>query len=494
MPDRHWFEATFERDPMGALLLTPDGRVIRTNPAFRDLIGAEHEVAGRPISELLGTGFERFDSGRRGAQTDGRSVAITGFVLEPSRRDRRHTVDLEFYPQTDERGRATGVLVLVKDRTHLGPSVADRTRLFYQAFLHSTNAMEITDRDGFLVDVNPAFERIYGFRREEILGRRPSVVASGKTDRSVYMRMWRDLLDPDVASWSGEVVNADRQGKEHPVLLTITAIRDTENRTTHFLGVAVDLTERRAWERQAIHSERLVSLGRLSAGVAHELNTPLANIMLIAESVRRRSSDPWTKARIDSVLQQTESAARIVRGLLDFGRRPESKVADFDLVASVRSSLAFLKDKQSQDVDLEFSAPETPLWVRGDREQIGQVVTNLVNNAYDALGGKGEIRVTVGGNDGWGHIRVSDNGPGIPVGVREHLFEPFFTTKPEGKGTGLGLAICHGVVQAHGGTIEVESEVGQGTTFDVGLPLTRRADGTAGPEPPARVPPANAPP
>ncbi|HYA56857.1 MAG TPA: ATP-binding protein [Thermoplasmata archaeon] len=476
MTDRHWFDATFERGPMGAVLLAPDGRVARTNEAFRQLVGLDREVIDRTVAELFASGAERFDAARRGAQADGRSVAITGFLLEPARRDRRHTVDLEFYPQTDERGKATGVLVLVKDRTPLGPSVADRTRLFYQSFLHSTNAMEITDRDGFLVDVNPAFERIYGYSREEVLGRRPSVVASSHTDRSVYERMWDDLLDPAIGAWSGELINVDRKGKEHPVLLTITAIRDLENEITHFLGVAVDLTERRAWEQQAIHSERLVSLGQLAAGVAHELNTPLANITLIAESIRRRSNDPWTRARIDSVLTQTDTAAKIVRGLLDFGRRPESKIVDFDLRDAVRTAVDFLKDKQSQDVDVKVDTPSEPLVVRGHPDQIGQVVTNLLNNAYDALAGKGEIRVRANAADGWGRFSVTDNGPGIPPDVRRHLFEPFFTTKSEGKGTGLGLAICRGIVEAHGGTIELETEVGRGTTFEVGLPLVARPD------------------
>ena len=470
MTERHWFEATFERGPIGALLLAPDGRVVRSNLTFRDLVGAEHELAGRSISDVIATGFDRLESARRTAQSEGRSTVITGFVLEPTRHDRRFTVDVEFYPQTDERGKSTGVLLLVKDRTHLGPSLTDRTRLFYQAFLHSTNAMEITDRDGFMVDVNPAFERIYGYARAEVLGRRPSIVSSGKTDPSVYARMWRDLLDPEIAAWSGEVINADRAGHDHPVLLTITAIRDTDNRTTHFLGVAVDLTERRAWERQAIHAERLMALGQLAAGVAHELNTPLANIMLIGESVRRRTDDPWTRARIDSVLTQTETAAKIVRGLLDFGRRPEFRLADFDLGATVRASVEFLKDKQSQDVDLEVQIPPDPLWIRGDRDQVRQVVTNLLNNAYDALEGKGTIRVRVHGSDGWANVSVADNGPGIPPEVRQHLFEPFFTTKVEGKGTGLGLAICLGIVQSHGGTIEVDSTPGQGTEFRFSLP------------------------
>ncbi|MFI5413692.1 MAG: sensor histidine kinase, partial [Candidatus Lutacidiplasmatales archaeon] len=203
---------------------------------------------------------------------------------------------------------------------------------------------------------------------------------------------------------------------------------------------------------------------------AHEINTPLANIMLIAESVRRRTADPWTNGRIDSLLHQTDSAARIVRGLLDFARRPELKTGEVDLVDSVRAAVAFLRGKQSAKVALEVEVPAEPMRVHGDRDQVSQVITNLLNNAYDALDGEGRIVVRLAADPGWVHLSVSDNGPGIPPEVRAHLFEPFFTTKPEGKGTGLGLAICHGIVESHGGTIEVESEVGKGSTFSVHLP------------------------
>jgi len=470
MAEQDWFDSTFGRGPMGALLLNPDGTIQQSNVAFRELLGITYEIAGMPLSEILGRGQERIESARIRALTQKRKVSLTDVVLEPARRDRRRTVEIDLYPQSSDEGRISGVLAVITDRTGPGRDLADSARLFYQAFLHSTNAMELTDRDGFLIDVNPAFERIYGYSKEEVLGHKPNVVASGKTDRSLYTRMWKELLDPSGSSWSGELINRDRQGVDHPVLLTITAIRGADGTITHFLGVAVDLTERRAWEQGAMHSERLASLGQLAAGVAHEINTPLANIMLIAESIRRRSTDAWTQGRVDSMLQQTESAAKIVRGLLDFARRPEARIGEVELGELVTQVVGFLRGKQAVDVEVEVVVPRDSVVVRADREQINQVVTNLVNNAYDAVDGHGKLRVEVRANAEWAHIVVHDDGPGIPADVQAHLFEPFYTTKPEGKGTGLGLAICHGIVESHGGTIEVESERRRGTTFDVGLP------------------------
>jgi len=476
-----WFEATFGRGPMGALLIDPEGRIERANSVFRDFVGISDDPAGKKVEEVIALKDERLETARVRAQSEERSRSLHGFPLESQDGQRRHVVDVELYPQSNESGAVTGVLAVFHDRTgaHQDPSAS--ARLFYQAFMHSTNAMELTDRDGFLIDVNPSFERIYGYRREEVIGRRPNVVASGKTSRAIYTGMWRDLLDPKVGSWSGEIVNRARDGVEHPVLLTITAIHSEDGTISHFLGVAVDLTELRSLERQAMHSDRLVSLGQLAAGVAHEINTPLANIMLIAESVRRRTSDPWTRGRVDSLLHQTESAARIVRGLLDFARRPEPKVGEVDLAETIRSAVGFVRGKQSDDVTVEVSVPAEVVRVQGDRDQLHQVVTNLLNNAYDALNGRGRIEVRLTADSERVQLSVSDDGPGIPAEVLTHLFEPFFTTKPEGKGTGLGLAICHGTVESHGGTIDVESVVGHGSTFTIHLPRLPTEPATARP-------------
>ena len=243
MTDRDWFAATFERGPMGALLLDPRGRIERANRAFQELIGVDDELAGRRLGDLLASGDERLEAARSRAQEEQKSRSLHGFTLEALGRKRRHVVDLEFYPQSEESGRVTGTLLVVHDRTGTPQDPAASSRLFYQAFLHSTNAMEMTDRDGFLIDVNPAFERIYGYHRDEVIGQRPNVVASGKTDRAIYVRMWKDLLDPKIGAWSGEIVNRDRAGVEHPVMLAISAIRGEDGTITHFLGVAVDLTE-----------------------------------------------------------------------------------------------------------------------------------------------------------------------------------------------------------------------------------------------------------
>lgn len=345
-----------------------------------------------------------------------------------------------------------------------------RADVFYQSFLTSSNAIEVTDASGILIDVNPAFERIYGYSRGECIGRRPNLVRSRHTRAEVYERMWADLLEPSLGHWSGEIMNRDRLGRERPVLLTITAVRNDREETTHYVGVAVDLSERRRWEQSAAHPDRLASIGQLAAGVAHEINTPLANVMLVTESLRRRATDPWALERLDTITEQVEVAAKIVRGLLDFARRTEPNFVPLDLVEVVRDSVAFLRGKQSSDVEVREQYPDEAVGVLGDRGQLIQVLTNLLNNAYEAMGGAGTVRVDVRSSPSDAEVEIADTGPGIASAAAEHLFEPFFTTKGEGKGTGLGLAICHRIVFEHRGTIEGRNRSGGGATFRIRLP------------------------
>jgi PAS domain S-box-containing protein len=346
----------------------------------------------------------------------------------------------------------------------------ERAELFYASFVTSSNAMQLTDAQGIMVDVNPAYERIYGYSRAECIGRKPNLVRSRHTPPEVYERMWADLVDPERGYWSGELLNRDRAGRERPVLMSITAIRDAAGATTHYLGVAVDLSEQRGWELRAAHADKLASLGQLAAGVAHEINTPLASVMLVAESVRRKSSDPWVVARLDTITEQVDVAARIVRNLLDFARREEPQMVDLDLSEVAREAVDFLRGKQSPDVEISEELPDGPVRVLGDRGQLIQVLTNLMNNAYDAMNGRGAITVSVRRRGARAEVEVVDHGPGLASEVLPHIFEPFFTTKPEGEGTGLGLAICHGIVQSHHGSITARNVPGAGAAFLVSLP------------------------
>ncbi|MFZ0698733.1 MAG: ATP-binding protein [Thermoplasmata archaeon] len=466
-----WFETLVGALPLGLATVGPDGQLRWTNRTWHMLTRLDaHRPASR-VDDVLGV------AGAQNRETFLRWIRDgTAGVLRSVPFTRAGSAEVTY---ADLEVRLVPPIAPDSDRLIIIHDVTDRTidhdraRLFYESFLTSTNAIEITDDQGVIVDVNPAFERIYGYSRAECIGQKPSLVRSSSTPAGVYTRLWADLLDPSRGYWSGEIMNRDRWGHERLVLLTISAVRDDRGITTHYLGVAVDLTEQRIWQRSAAHADRLASIGQLAAGVAHEINTPLTNVMLVAESVRRRTKDPWVLARVDAITGQVDIAAKIVRGLLDFARRSEPQIAALDLVDVSRAAVDFLRGKQSANIELEEVYPATPVPVAGDRGQLIQVLTNILNNGYEAMDGApgGRLRIEVRAVDRLAEVEVTDSGPGISPDAIDHLFEPFFTTKPEGRGTGLGLAICDGLIQAHHGQLTARNRPEGGASFVVQLPL-----------------------
>ncbi|MCI4325339.1 MAG: ATP-binding protein [Thermoplasmata archaeon] len=461
---------------LGVVLLDGDGAALWSNETLREWFGVG-DVGSEPhlprLEPLLG------EEGTRQLVGDlraGKARVLRSVPTDRSGTGATRFLDIELVPLPSGgaiRGAliATDVTVRVEERS--------RAELFYTSFLTSNNPIEVTDRSGVMTDVNPAFVATYGYTREECIGRRPSLVRGRTTPPELYDRMWADLLDPARGHWSGELMNRDRKGRERPVFLTITAIRDESGTPTHFVGVAVNLAEQKTWERKAEHSEKLASLGQMAAGVAHEINTPLANVMLITESLRRRTHDAWVQQRLDRITGQVEVAGTIVRGLLDFARRGEPRVRRVELAEVAGAAVEFLRGKQSANIEFVEHWPAEALPVWGDRGQLVQVFTNLLNNACEALGGTGRVTVEARRMGPDVEVVVSDNGPGIPASAMPHLFEPFFTTKPEGLGTGLGLAVCAGIVQAHHGTITARNGRDGGAAFSVVLPVS-----TAEPPPP----------
>jgi len=234
---------------------------------------------------------------------------------------------------------------------------------------------------------------------------------------------------------------------------------------------------------QLRHRDRLSTVGRLSSGMAHELGTPL-NVVAGRAGMLEQGDLPREAVRENAAIirEQAERMTRIIRRLLDFARarsNPHEPVDLGELVTQTIKVLLPLARKQGIELTAE-PADGPPVAALGNRSQIQQVIMNLVMNAFDAMPNGGRVTVSSEATEGEPSaepaavIRVRDHGSGISEGVREHIFEPFFTTKEVGEGTGLGLSIVHEIVQDHGGRIDVESEVGKGTTFTVRLPSGRR--------------------
>ncbi|MDX2150421.1 MAG: ATP-binding protein [Bryobacteraceae bacterium] len=245
----------------------------------------------------------------------------------------------------------------------------------------------------------------------------------------------------------------------------------------------VERTEQlKAANQKLVQTDRLASLGQLSASVAHEINNPLSGVLNLSMLLQRILKDdgipkeriPEFRKYLGQISSETSRAGRIVSDLLAFSRRSKPQRAEADLNRIVRTTLSLVDHKlRMADVCLELALDERLPHVWCDSSQMQQVVLNLVMNAAEAMHERkgGRIEVVTRCADGQVVLEVRDNGEGIPQEQMAKIFDPFFTTKPEGKGVGLGLAVVYGIVQAHSGDIDVKSEVGRGTTFAVWLPL-----------------------
>jgi two-component system NtrC family sensor kinase len=274
-----------------------------------------------------------------------------------------------------------------------------------------------------------------------------------------------------------------RRADRTPIWVEVTARADVSPGGLRVEALMRDVTERKRLEDQArdlyqqlLQAEKLAALGQTISGVAHELNNPLATILTWAERLCQRDLDEQTRRGLDTILSESERAAKIVRNLLMFARKRHSTRTMVDLNQVVRETLALRSYDQgvSNVTIIEALAAGLPQ-VFADPHQVQQVLLNLVINAEQAMisaNGRGTLVLHT-----WHHLEreavvleVSDDGPGVPPDVQPRIFDPFFTTKEVGKGTGLGLTVAYAIVQEHGGRITLKSDPGGGATFSVELP------------------------
>jgi two-component system NtrC family sensor kinase len=230
-----------------------------------------------------------------------------------------------------------------------------------------------------------------------------------------------------------------------------------------------------ATRQQIGRSEKLASLGRLAAGVAHEINNPLTGVLTFAHLLREKPNmDEQDKEDLDLIIRETTRAAEIVRRLLDFSRERPVMIQQLEINEVVHRTLQLIRNqKLFEGIIITERLGENLPEINGDMNRLQQVFLNLMLNSCEAMPGGGSMTIDTLAENGEVRIEIADTGNGIKAEVMERIFEPFFTTKPVGQGTGLGLAVTYGIIQQHGGSIEVESEEGKGTKFIIGLPAVK---------------------
>jgi PAS domain S-box-containing protein len=279
-------------------------------------------------------------------------------------------------------------------------------------------------------------------------------------------------------------------GEERILRRESVVIFDDEKRAVRVYGTLQDITEQRLaerrereLERQLLHSHKLEALGTLAGGIAHDLNNTLVPIMALSKlTARRFEPGSVVRANLETIYEASERARDLVKRVVAFTRKDESEKRDTNIAETVEEALKLLRATVPSSISLKSQIDTVPP-IPADASQIHQVITNLVTNAFQAIGNNiGTITVTLGvapGDRSQPEIKLSigDTGMGMDEATQQRIFEPFFTTKPVGQGTGLGLSIVHGIVAGHGGRIEIKSAPGKGTRFDLYFPVP--AEGVA---------------
>lgn len=509
------------------------------------------EEAKRCLTTVLERGFVRNEETVR-QHKDGRLIPVnlTATLLK------------------DEYGRPIGISAVMKDLTEHKQAEEKMLKLT-SAIESSADIIFITDRNGVIEYVNPAFEKITGYKKEEAIGKTPRILKSGKMAPSYAKKLWDTILSGRVFRF--EVINKTKEGRLFYYDQTITPLRDSSGNITHFISTGKDITDRKEAEKrirelsmfpekspnpvfkigkngeimyynpavlnyvdepskvseilpdnyrelvskacesgkeirvehqhgdkhldyivwpvseEAAHvygrdvteikraehllmrTQKLAAVGRLAAGLAHEINNPLGNISLYADMLLKKAKGR-DRAKLLVIKDQAEMAARHLQQLLELSHPSDLEFERVDLIRVLKKALEALRPVISKAGIMLSHTLEGEVMVSGNSIQLRQAFSNILLNAVQAMPNGGRLYVSLIEKDDYVGVKISDTGTGIPEENLDKIFDPFYTTKGVGEGAGLGLFITHMIVTKHGGRIDVKSKLGEGSTFTVYLP------------------------
>ncbi len=468
----------FNTAPDPCFVLSGRGDILYANKAGRTILGIDHGQRRIP---------ERFDFFLKSPfqRTFHEKLATTISKGSPERLEaelqlksgRAADVEMTLSNYTFGEAPSTSVcLILARDISDRKKQELDLLR-FTNLAHYTVNPIEITDVNGHIIYVNPAFERQSGFSKEEVLGKNPNIFGSGKHPKSFWQNMWQTISAGKV--WVGEVENRRRNGEPFYTHLLISPIVANNGLIVGYFGIHRDISEQKQLEQQLVHAQKMESIGMLAAGLAHEVGNPLTSISSIVQILQRTSADGFIQEKLELMKSQISRISRIIRDLVDFSRRSTYEVQLTDLNKSIRDAIEIVRiGKKAKDIVFDVSLDDSIPLLSLVPDQIEQVLINLLINAVDALfeispasGRKKSITVRSVRERDSATVSIEDNGKGIRDEDLQKIFEPFFTTKKVGEGTGLGLWVSYGIIKSFRGDIKVRSSFGIGTMFSIQLPL-----------------------
>ncbi|MGC8652563.1 MAG: PAS domain S-box protein [Candidatus Kryptoniota bacterium] len=356
------------------------------------------------------------------------------------------------------------------------------------AFDQLVESVVVTDPNGIIEYVNRGFSMITGYTAQEVLGKTPRILKSGKMSDEFYKNLWKTITDG--RAFRGRFVNQKRDGTHYIEDKTIAPVIDAEGKISHYIAVGYDATAQVSLEEQLTQAQKLESIGLLAGGIAHDFNNIIGAILGYASFMKSKipPDDKFYKY-LDTIERSATRAAELTAQLLAFARGGKYNVTPVSMNKVINDTINIIRSTFDKSITIEKHLTEDLPSIEGDIGQMQQVIMNICVNARDAMPAGGELSIEtsvahitkdytdkhIDAKEGeYVVITISDTGLGMDKDTMHRIFEPFFTTKEKGKGTGLGLSMVYGIVKNHGGFIRVYSEPGAGTTFRVYLPASEK--------------------
>ncbi len=394
-----------------------------------------------------------------------------------------HTPDGVTGPQSEMLN--TWMLERMEEKSRQLRRTKKQIRLLQTAIEQASEMVAITDSSGTIAYVNPAFEKITGFTRDELIGSNPRILKSGRQDQLFYQELWRTITRGE--PWHGFFVNRRKDGTLYREEAVIVPVENGDGVIHDFVTVKRDMTQESRLQRQLIQSQKMEAIGTLAGGIAHDFNNILSAILGFAElALFDLPEGGRNHEDVSEVIKAGNRAKDLVRQILTFSRKTEQEFKPIDIVPLLTEALKFLRATLPSTIEIRKQVATESAEVLANPTMIQQVLMNLCTNAAHAMKETGGIltvnllktEVDVGSigkhpelpPGPYVQLTIGDTGPGIEPGIMGRIFDPYFTTKEKGEGTGLGLSMVHGITQSLKGIVAVESDPGKGTVFNVYLP------------------------
>ncbi len=483
------FKNLFEHVASGVFISSKKGKFLNANQALLDMLGydSKEEFLNIDLPQDLYVKPEDRRTFQEMMERDGR---VIDYEVEFKRKDGSTIpILLTGHPRYDPQGNIIGYEGLNVDLTQrklMEKELREAYDFMNKIVQSSPNAITATDMKGNILIWNQAAEETLGYQASDVIGK--------MNIRKIYpegvARKVMQMLRSDEFGGVGRLstypmVYVRRDGEVVEGNLSAAIIYDAQGKQIASVGSFVDLRDRLQMERalrdtqeQLLQSEKLAAMGRLTSQIAHELNNPLYGIMNTLELLKTEiPADNKRRKILEMALSETIRLSDLLRKMLSFSKPDQEERHPVD-INPVLDEILLLHEKQLKENDINIAATyakELGL-IKASKNQLRQVFLNMVANARDAMPNGGTLSVTTSGDNDNVLVEIADTGTGIKKEHLDKIFDSFFTTKGEVKGVGLGLSVCYGFIEDHGGDIEVKSQVGEGTTFTISLPVHNEVD------------------